>query len=219
MCSVYRDRYSWVSRALRRCGFERLLAALLLALVVGPGCGIISSGGTARLTSLESGSALTAELPTRVYTSLDADTADIYMTDLPPSVWNAGADVSDMSGVLLHVHMFLRPKAGHTPIEDTANTAVIRCMVLAKGEIGLYGGGGFFVNSGNPGGSTFGGSVRKSTLRLVGATAGFQDRLGPCSFAGSVSGKKDPKTAADIERAARALAAEMKLLNQPPATP
>lgn len=174
-------------------------------------------GGKARLKSLENGSVLSADMTTRVYTSDDPDTADIYMTDLPPGVWNAGADVSDMSGVLLHIHMFLRPKAGHTPIEDTASTAVIRCLVLAKGEVGVYGGGGFFVNDGTPGGSSFGGSVRNGSLRLVRRTDGFVDRLGPCTFAGSVSGKKDPQTAMLIDRAGRAMAAEAKPVERPPA--
>jgi hypothetical protein len=191
-------------------------AAMLVGVcVVLPGCGIAGSSGKARLKSMETGSVLAADLTTRVYRSDDPDTADFYLTDLPSSVWNAGADVSDMSGVLIHIHMFLRPKAGHTPIEDTASTAVVRCLVLAKGEIGVYGGGGFFVNDGTPGGKSFGGSVRNASLRLVRHTDGFVDRLGPCTFAGSVSGKQDLDTAMLIDRAGRALAAEAKPVNKP----
>src|SRR4051812_41186350 len=123
-----------------------VFVAVVLSWVLG-GCGVFSPGGTARLQSQKTGAVLaTGDLRTRVYTSQDPDTADVYMTDLPESVWNGGADVSDMSGVIVHVHMFMRPKAGSTPIEETASTAVIRCVVLAKGEIGVYGGGGFFVN-------------------------------------------------------------------------
>jgi hypothetical protein len=183
------------------------------------GCGIWSKGGSPRLQSLESGAVLTADLNKRVYVSQDTESADFYMTDLPESVWNGGADVSDMAGMIVHVHMFLRPKAGHTPIEDTASTSVIRCVVLAKGEIGVYGGGGFFVNSGAPGGKSYGGSVRNGTLHLVSATAGFKDRLGPCSFVGSVSGKRDAETCAAMARAINALVAETSPTPTGPAKP
>ena len=185
-----------------------MLAALLL-MTIG-GCGIGSAGGSPRLRSLETGAVLTGDLPTRVYVSQDEDSADFYMTNLPESVWNSGADVSDMSGMIVHVHMFLRPKAGRTPIEDTASTSVVRVIVLAKGEIGVYGGGGFFVNDGRPGGKNYSGSVRNGTLRLVSATGGFQDRLGPSAFAGEVSGKKGAETAAAMARAINALVAETK---------
>jgi len=66
------------------------------------------------------------------------------------------------------------------------------------------------VNDGSPGGKTFSGSVRNGTLRLVSATGGFQDRLGPCTFAGAISGKKDVKTAGEMERAVRALVGETR---------
>ncbi len=180
---------------------------LVLACVLG-GCGFSRSGGPARLQSLQNNGALQSPLPTRVYTARDADSVDIYMTDLPSSVWNAGADVSDMSGVLVHVHMFIRPRAGRTPIADTASTATIRVLVLAQGEIGVYGGGGFFVNSGNPGKERFRGGVRDASLRLVSATGGFVDRLGACAFTGEVSGTLDTETANAIDRAMRALIAE-----------
>ena len=65
---------------------------------------------------------------------------------------------------------------------------------------------------GAPGGAKFGGSVRNGSLRLVSRTDGFADRLGPCTFAGSVSGKRDPQVAEQMERAMRAVIAETKEL-------
>jgi hypothetical protein len=189
--------------------FGGIAASILLAfLLTLPACGFSRSGGDARLQSLQNSNQLRASLPTRVYTAPDADTADIYMTDLPDSVWTAGADVSDMTGTLIHVHMFIRPRAGRTPIADTASTATIRCMVLAKGEIGVYAGGGFFVNADETGEKTFRAGVRDATLRLMSATGGFNDRLGVCSFSGEVSGKHDQPTAAAIAWAMGALLAE-----------
>ena len=172
------------------------------------GCGTLGGAGSGRLRSHASGSILPLKLPTRVYSSEDANSANFYLTDLPPEVWNAGADVSDMSGVLVHVHMFVRPRAGRTPIDDTATTAVVRMMVLAKGEIGVYGGGGFFVNSGDPGDRKFDGGLRGGTMRLISATGGFNDRLGPCTFSGEISGSKDQNTAVALDRAMRVLVAE-----------
>jgi len=174
------------------------------------GCGIGRGGGEARLASINGPGQLRLDLPTRVYTTRDADTVDIYMTDLPASVWNGGADVSDMAGTIVHLHMFIRPKAGRTPIADTASTATLRCMVLARGEIGVYGGGGFFVDGADVGDKVFDGSVRDATMRLVSATGGFNDRLGVAVFSGSVSGKLDEKTAGEMERAMRVLANETR---------
>jgi hypothetical protein len=184
------------------------LLAVSMLVLGGPGCGFSRSGGPARLQSLQNTNSLQSPLPTRVYAAADADTADVYMTDLPSSVWEAGADVSDLSGTLVHVRMFIRPRAGRTPIADTASTATIRVMVLAKGEIGVYGGGGFFVNSGNPGKERFRGGVRDASLRLVSATSGFVDRLGVSAFTGEVSGQQDSQAAAAMERALTALIAE-----------
>jgi hypothetical protein len=184
------------------------LLAMTTLVLAGSGCGFSRSGGPARLQSLQNTNSLQATLPTRIYTAADPDTADVYMTDLPSSVWEAGADVSDLSGTLVHVRMFIRPRAGRTPIADTASTATIRVMVLAKGEIGVYGGGGFFVNSGNPGKERFRGGVRDASLRLVSATGGFVDRLGVSAFTGEVSGVQDAQTAAAIERALTAIIAE-----------
>jgi hypothetical protein len=186
-----------------------VLLVAALAMWVG-GCGITPSTGSARIQSIEHRSVLAADLPVRVYSFKGLDSADVYMTDLPPQVWNAGADVSEMSGLLVHVHMFVRPEAGHTPIENTASTAIIRCVVLAKGEIGVYGGAGFFVNDDTPGDKTFGGGVHNGTVRLLSATGGFVDRLGPSTFSGAVSGNQDQATAEAMERAEKALIEETK---------
>jgi hypothetical protein len=193
---------------------------LLLVAVVWPGCTALGGGGRAQVRSLASGATLAADLPTRVYTSADSSTADFYMTDLPEAVWTQGADLSNLSGTLMHVHMFIAPKAGETPIADTASTSIVRCVVLARGEVGVYGGGGFFINGGKPGGKNFSGSVWQGTLRLVSATPAFVDRLGPSSFSGSFSARRDEGTAAAIERAMRTMMSVTKPLNAPdPAAP
>jgi hypothetical protein len=174
------------------------------------GCGIGHSGGDARLSSMGGTGELRLDLPTRVYTSTDPDLVDMYMTDLPESVWRGGADVSDMAGTIVHLRMFIRPRAGRTPIAETASTSTVRCMVLARGEIGVYGGGGFFVDGADAGEKEFRGSVRNATMRLVSATGGFNDRLGVSVFSGSVSARLDDQTAKQMERAVRALQNETR---------
>jgi hypothetical protein len=179
----------------------------MLTLGGAAGCGG-GAGGTPRLTSFEHGGRLALGESTRVYASSDRNTADIFVTDLPPGVWNDGVDVSAMTGTITHVRMFLASRPGRTPVEPTANSATIRVLVLAGGAMGLYGGGGFFDRSGDPGGSTFAGSVRAGTLKLIRATPGFVDRLGPCAFEGAVTAKRDPEQTARLARAFEALARE-----------
>ncbi|CAG1004917.1 hypothetical protein PHYC_03182 [Phycisphaerales bacterium] len=179
---------------------------LLVAGALG-GCGMIGSPGAMRVTSRgQERAELPLNLPTRLYDSKDSNSADFYLTDLPREVWMGGADVSAMSGVMVHVHMFIAPKAGKTPIETTASSAAVRVLVLSNGELGVYGGGGFFSKSGSAGEKTFGGGLKEGTVQLIRATAGFEDRLGPGYFSGSISATRDPEQTAAMRRAFNYLA-------------
>jgi hypothetical protein len=173
-----------------------------VSLVAAGGCAALHAGGRATVRSMGSGATLTPAFSTRVYSSADTSTADLYLTDLPESAWNA--DPASLTGTIVHVHMFITPKAGQTPIAGTASTAVVRCAVLAKGQVGIYGGGGFFVNSGRPGGKTFGGGIRRGSLRLLRSSPGFQDLLGPSEISGSFEAVKDPEAVHTLERLFRA---------------
>jgi len=153
------------------------------------------------VTSVSSGVSLTTSLPTRLYAFDDENTADFYLTDLPPEVWTSGANVSQMTGVFIHVHMFLAPRAGRTPISAGATVVDARVLVLAGGAMGVYGGGGFLLRDGDAGDDEFGGRVPHATLRLVRATPGFVDRLGPSQLDGSFDATLDPEQAAQMRRA------------------
>lgn len=171
------------------------------------GCGVMASPGAMRVTSRgQERAELPLTLPTRVYDSTDANTADFYLSDLPREVWMGGADASSMTGVMVHVHMFVAPKAGRTPIETTASSATVRVLVLSNGELGVYGGGGFFSKSGTAGQKTFGGGLREGTVKLIRATAGFDDRLGPAFFSGSINAERNPDEVAAMRRAFNYLA-------------
>lgn len=181
----------------------------IILLLLLPGCAFWRSGGDIRLESMTSPSVLKASLTTRVYRSIDENTADFYLTDLHPSDLLPGADLRGVAGQFLHVHMFLDPKAGRTPIDETACTAIIRHLVVADGEIGLYGGGGFMFTSGGSGDSTFGGDIRNASLQLLNYTDDFHDWLGPSYFSGSIGAELNPEAA---DRMAAGLSALLQRL-------
>lgn len=174
----------------------------------GVGRAVRSVGGDgAELTSLQNGNSLSISATTRVYGFEDRHRADFYLTDLPEEVWKSGADASNLNGTMVHVAMFVTPKAGRTPIAVDANSAIVRVLVLSNGQVGLYGGGGFFTRSGAPGMESVGGSVTDGTVRLVRATPGFNDLLGPSTFNCGFTTVLDAEQAAQMDRAFNALSA------------
>lgn len=168
---------------------------LVLALM---GCGG-TSGSSLRLASVSHPRQLRPEPTTRVYRFADQNTADAYLTDLPPALWNPDADFRGVSATIIHLHTFIEPRAGRTPIADGASNMTVRYLVLSNGQVGLYGGGGFLWRSGDPGDSTFGGELRGASLKLLRATPGFHDLLGPCELHGSFSAARQEEDADQIE--------------------
>lgn len=101
------------------------------------GCG--TPEGMLRIESRTAASALTAPVATAVYSTTDRNTADLYLSDLPVSVLaNPANDLRSVSGVIVHVHMFIYPEAGRIPVGRTACNTTLRCVVLTGGP----GGGG-----------------------------------------------------------------------------
>lgn len=103
-----------------------------------------------------------------------------------------------MTGNILHIHMFLYPKAGRTPIDFTASNATITHVVLADGAYGVYSGGGFLLPSGKTAGKAIKGRLEEATLRPVSATSGFADLLGWNHLSGSIAAGRDEERAEDI---------------------
>ena len=197
----------------------RLLAATFcVALLAAPlaSCGSIRMGsGSGRLTSVEHGSTLGAQFTTRVYAGTDPNVVDFYLTDLPESVWTVGGDVSNLSGTILHVHLFLQPKAGRTPIARTANTATVRWLVLSEGRVGVYGGAGFLTLGDDVGEPSLDARLAGASLRLVHQSPGFADSLGPCVLDTSFDAAAEPQVAESLARAMSSLIAS----SRPPAEP
>ncbi len=159
------------------------------------------SGGKASL-SVESRSQqtiLTPAFKTAVFTSNDLNSVDIFLSDLPPESFDpAGSSVAPAGGregVIIHMNFFLYPRAGRTPVAFTATNMTFSMVVLTGDSHGVYGGGGFFLPSGKPTGKTFGGRTNLATLRHLGSTAGFVDRVGLGEMSGSITARRDEELA------------------------
>ena len=175
-----------------------ILAAGCTLWAASEGCSFHKEPDGLAMTSTQANIALSTEPRTQVYAAFDRNTADIYISDLPESVLETPGDLLRQQGTLVHVHMFLEPKAGETPIDTTACSFTVRQLVLGGGEAGLYGGGGFLFMKGRAGDQIFTGNFQNATLRLTAATAGFVDRLGPSEMTGKFSATRADQKARTI---------------------
>lgn len=191
---------------LARSFHAQVLLTLAATLLCTGGCslfrGSFGSGGTARLESVQTAAKLEARLPTAAYVEADEYSADIYLTDLSPGDLLPEADLKGTWGQFIHVHLFIEPSAGDTPISRDACSAIVRHIVISDGQLGLYGGGGFMQPGGKPGDSSLSGSLADATMKPITHTPGFVDRLGSSVFSGSVGGKRNP---AEAERLSKGL--------------
>lgn len=154
-----------------------------------------SAPGSVSTVSVITGKYIEGDLPTAVYTMPDEFTADVYLTNLPISrLGDVSDNLADLSGTVVHIHVFLVPAAGKTPIAQHAVNASVRQLVLSSGQAGLYSGGGF-VFTDEPGDSSYSASVRDSSMRLAVASSGFVDQLGQANLTGGFNASLDDKAA------------------------
>ena len=189
----------------------RAAAIVLLflgAALAGPGC----AGGRASLRFDSNTFPATFEprYLTGVYDSDDPNSAHIFLTDID-RLGRPGLSGEGMTGSVVYIHMFLLPKAGRTPIEFSAANTTIKHAVIADGAFGVYGGGGFLLPEGPPGGSIFSGRIQGATLRPLSFTDAFGDRLGWNEMSGTVAVRYDPERAQEIGRWMRALIEDPRL--------
>lgn len=174
-----------------------LAVAVLLAAFVclPPAC--TTPGARLSVDSVETAASLRPAFRTTAYTRSDRNTIDIYLSDLPASRFMNPRDrLDDATGNLVHIHVFLVPRAGRTPIDSTACNVTVRHVVFADGAVGVYGGGGFVLPRTSFESEVFAGSVLDATLRLIRAGPGFSDRLGTATLAGRFAAQKNEPLAA-----------------------
>ncbi|MEM7756130.1 MAG: hypothetical protein AAF297_10905 [Planctomycetota bacterium] len=178
--------------------------ALALALFALPACGTPPTKAENRLASTAFPVDLAPNLTRRVYSPRTESSADVYLTDLSPqALTRALSDPADpTTGTIVHVHLFIRPQPGRTPIEETALSATIRYVILARGQAGVYDGGGFLLPEGKPGGDRFEGTMLDASVRLSAATPGFIDRIGRGSLELDFRAERDEPASELIRRVA-----------------
>ncbi|MDX2114708.1 MAG: hypothetical protein SFZ24_03685 [Planctomycetota bacterium] len=173
-------------------------ALLVPLLALGPAsCG---GSGSNWLRVQSDAALLEPTIQTAVYRFSDENTADLYLSDLPEDVLLARlrAGPAGPPASVVHIHMFLYPKAGRTPIDFTASNVSINYVVLTGSAVGVYGGGGFLLPGAYLGESELTGEIQSATLRLTHAQPGFEDRLGLPELYSEVSARMDDQLASDI---------------------
>jgi hypothetical protein len=155
--------------------------------------------GSSTLTIQSEQASIQPSLQTAVYRFTDQNTADVFLSDFSPdAIVDRLAGAPGAPGTVLHVHVFLAPKAGKTPIDFTASNAAITYVVFAGESMGVYGGGGFVLPSSRLGDAELEARMRRATLRLVEHGAGFADLLGNAEVSGDIAARRDDALAGRI---------------------
>lgn len=166
-----------------------LVACLVVAGVVGQGCG--SGGGQVRVRSVLQPVADVPSVRVAAYRPLDSTSAEVILTDLSEEELELGSDIGPLGGRITQLTMFLQPSPGDTPIAPTAVNTTVRHVVVTRGQVGVYGGGGFLLPRDRPGAEVFRGRMSEAPMRLLSRSAGFADRLGPSVLEASFSARRD----------------------------
>ncbi|MEM7576479.1 MAG: hypothetical protein AAF328_03300 [Planctomycetota bacterium] len=105
------------------------------------------------------------------------------------------------------VRLFWRPRAGRTPLEETATNCTITYLVFADdpegdqrnpGQLGLYSGAGFLHLGGSPGPSDLSADMWDAALNLETRSGRFVDLLGEATLTGSFQARRDPAKVASL---------------------
>jgi hypothetical protein len=186
-----------------------LAAFALLTGCAGLGLGGGGSAGSGAIVSETESARMELRLPARASLVHDRNTADVYLTDLSPATLDRlgeGSLTPEISGVLVHVHIFLNPKPGRTPIEPTAASATARIVVISRGQVGIYDAAGFLMPGRSLRRGFAAGTLRNAPTRLSRRTEGFNDLLGVARTELGFSARADDETAERIARVIRTLA-------------
>jgi len=180
-------------------------------------------GGWFESRGVTTNTSITARFTTLAYVSDDRNTADVYLTNLDRRELELASDPARISGQIVHIHMFLTPKPGATPIDSTATNATISHLVLAgdgtDAQIGVYEGAGFVLPTSRPGYSTFKAKVRRASLALLASTPGFPDLIGPSETRIDFVAAKDAAQAELVRRKLRQLIAMTGPVERTESTP
>lgn len=179
-----------------RVAWRRALGCLVLIALAGtwlPGCSTVAR--PYRLASITTSDELRPSLVSCFYSVSDANTFDLYLTDLPPAALRPGASLAGVSGHLVRIHVFVVPRAGRTPIDTDAFNAAVTHVIVSSGQIGVYAGGGFVIPENSIGASELRARLAGGTVRFEAGTSGFTDRLGASTVSGMLRTTRNPSMA------------------------
>ncbi len=160
-----------------------------------PGCKG-SHGSLTLVSSSGSGLQIKPDFQTVIYRERSANEVMVLMTDLSVDALRQG-DFANAQ--ILVISMFLRPKAGSTPIQGSATNATFRHIIFVEDDIvGVYGGGGFLYPSKKASSGSFKGSIFDATLELIRSSAGFSDRLLTLRIDGTLFAEADAAMVSDV---------------------
>ena len=145
---------------------------------------------------------LLADCTTIVCTAGFANEGEIWMTDIPIDELAKG---NSPNGQIVHLQVLWNPVAGKTPLASTSTNLVIRHIIIADGEVGVYGGGGYCWSKGSPSeGMKL--DIEEATIAIQDRSPGFSDLLTPATMTGDLTSRPDDVTARQIATAARRIA-------------
>lgn len=180
-----------------------IIRALLLgSMLACAGCQSSGTAGATALSSFGERGTLSADFSTVVFDFERGSDASFYLTDVDPDALARG---NVDAGQVLHVELLWTPKAGRTPMDDSATNVTLRHVVIVDGEVGVYIGTGFARVGGDLLGDEASLSIRASTMRLQESTPGFADALGVASIRGTLRAARDASEARQIHRGASRL--------------
>lgn len=176
------------------------MGSMLLIAIALVGCSAGQIHGDLRATSLGPERAvLTPAFRTAIYGVDRESVASFYLSDLPVEKLLKG----DFDrGQIIHIEMLWLPRAGATPMDESAANVSVRKVVIVDGQVGVYGGTGFALPSGKPGAERLSVSVYDATLDLIDASNAFNDALSPALLEGSFTAERNDAIAERIRYAA-----------------
>lgn len=125
--------------------------------------------------------------------------------DADTSFWLSDVSVDDLlagrveSGQIVHIDLLWVPKAGSTPMDNSATNASIRYIVISHGQVGLYVGAGFALPKNDLNADSVTIFLRDASLELIESTEGFIDLLTPAQLSGRFSAQRNSEQVRELQ--------------------
>ena len=175
----------------------RLLLALIF--ITTAGCTAKNVGWDTDLSvrSRSNGNSNSEPFPRGIYRQDDPSSITVLLLDGP----------EDKPDRALIVRMFWLPRAGSTPLDETATNTTVQYIVFqpdatgnGKREVGIYSGGGFLYPETHLNIKTITANLWEATLTLTDKSDGFNNELGASVLQGRFTANRDDHAMVDALR-------------------